>query len=71
MATLSHDPPQGRTHVGSRFEHKVIDTSRRIEQELNELGAQGWQVVGVTAKKQLLLAAPQAIILMRAVPPAG
>jgi len=49
----------------------VIDTSRRIEEELNELGAQGWQVVGVTAKKQLLLAAPQAIILMRAVPPPG
>jgi hypothetical protein len=32
---------------------------------LNELGAEGWQVVGVTTKKQLFIAPPQAIILMR------
>jgi len=38
---------------------------RGIEQELNELGAEGWQVVGVTTKKQLLIAPPAAIILMR------
>jgi hypothetical protein len=50
-----------------RYEYKVIDTGRHIEQQLNELGAQGWQVVGVTTKKQLLIAPPQAIILMRAV----
>jgi Domain of unknown function (DUF4177) len=50
-----------------RYEYKVIDTGKHIEQELNELGAQGWQVVGVTTKKQLLIAPPQAIILMRAV----
>jgi hypothetical protein len=48
-----------------RYEYKVIDTGRHIEQQLNELGAQGWQVVGVTTKKQLLIAPPQAIILMR------
>jgi Domain of unknown function (DUF4177) len=50
-----------------RYEYKVIDTGKHIEQELNELGAQGWQVVGVTTKKQLFIAPPQAIILMRAV----
>ena len=31
------------------------------------LGAEGWQVVGVTTKKQLFIAPPQAIILMREV----
>jgi hypothetical protein len=50
-----------------RFEYKVIDTSKRVEEELNELGADGWQVVGVTTKKQLFIAPPQAIILMREV----
>ena len=49
----------------NRYEYKVIDTGKHIEQQLNELGAQGWQVVGVTTKKQLLIAPPQAIILMR------
>ena len=48
-----------------RYEYKVIDTGKRAEEQLNELGAQGWQVVGVTTKKQLLIAPPQAIILMR------
>jgi len=48
-----------------QFEYRVIDTGRDIEKELNELGAQGWQVVGVTTRKQLLIAPPQAIILMR------
>lgn len=51
----------------SRFEYKVIDTGRNVESELNALGAEGWQVVGVTTKKQLLIAPPQAIILMREV----
>ena len=50
-----------------RFEYKVIDTAKHVEQQLNELGRQGWQVVGVTTKKQLLIAPPQAIILMREV----
>jgi hypothetical protein len=50
-----------------RFEYKVIDTAKHAEQQLNELGRQGWQVVGVTTKKQLLIAPPQAIILMREV----
>jgi len=53
-----------------RYEYKVVDTGRYVEQELNELGAQGWRVVGVTTKKQMLLAPPQAIILMREVEPA-
>jgi hypothetical protein len=34
-------------------------------EQLNEFGAQGWQVVGVTTKKQLLIAPAQAIVLMR------
>lgn len=49
----------------SRYEYRVIDTGKHIEEELNALGAEGWQVVGVTTKKQLLIAPPQAIILMR------
>jgi len=50
-----------------RYEYKVIDTGKHIEEQLNELGAEGWEVVGVTTKKQLLIAPPQAIILMREV----
>jgi hypothetical protein len=50
-----------------RYEYKVIDTVKHIEEQLNALGAEGWQVVGVTTKKQLLIAPPQAIILMREV----
>lgn len=53
----------------SRYEYKVIDTGRNIEAHLNELGEEGWQVVGVTTRKQLLIAPPQAIILMREVRP--
>jgi Domain of unknown function (DUF4177) len=54
-----------------RYEYKVIDTGRHIEDQLNQLGAQGWQVVGVTTRKQLLIAPPQAIILMREVQVTG
>jgi hypothetical protein len=54
-----------------RYEYKVIDTGRHVEEQLNELGAQGWQVVGVTTKKQLFIAPPQAIILMREIQLAG
>ena len=54
-----------------RYEYKVIDTGKDIETTLNELGRQGWQVVGVTTKKQRLIAPPQAIILMREVRQAG
>jgi hypothetical protein len=54
-----------------RYEYKVVDTSKGIEQRLNELGAQGWEVVGVTTKKQLFIAPPQAIILMREIEAAG
>jgi hypothetical protein len=49
------------------YEYKVVDTRKHLEAELNELGAQGWRVVGVTTRKQLLIAPPQAIILMREV----
>ena len=52
-------------HAIRRYEYKVIDTGERVEKELNELGAQGWRVVGVTTKKQLFIAPPAAIILMR------
>jgi hypothetical protein len=48
-----------------RYEYKVLDTGKDVERELNELGADGWEVVGVTTKKQLFIAPPQAIILMR------
>jgi hypothetical protein len=54
-----------------RYEYKVLDTGKDAEQQLNALGAQGWQVVGVTTKKQLLIAPPQAIILMRELEPAA
>ena len=67
MTTIAHEPRA----IMSRYEYKVIDTGKRIEEQLNELGAQGWQVVGVTTKKQLFIAPPQAIILMREVGPTG
>ena len=67
MTTIAHEPRA----IMSRYEYKVIDTGKRLEEQLNELGAQGWQVVGVTTKKQLFIAPPQAIILMREVGPTG
>jgi Domain of unknown function (DUF4177) len=51
----------------TRYEYKVIDTGKHIEEQLNDLGAQGWRVVGVTTKKQMFIAPPQAIILVREV----
>jgi hypothetical protein len=71
MTTISHERPQTRTDLVRRFEYKVIDTDKDLETDLNELGAQGWRVVGVTTKKQLFIAPPQAIILMREVQPTG
>ena len=53
------------SHGITRFEYKIIDTGKGVEKELNELGAEGWQVVGVTTRKQLFIAPPAAIILMR------
>jgi hypothetical protein len=53
-----------------RYEYMVIDTAKHVEKELNDLGMQGWQVVGVTTKKQLFIAPPQAIILIRELQPA-
>ena len=67
MATTSREPSESSVQATRRFEYRVIDTGKRIEQQLNKLGAEGWQVVGVTTKKQLLIAPPQAIILMREV----
>jgi hypothetical protein len=55
----------------NRYEYKVIDTGRDLERQLNDLGAAGWHVVGVTTKKQLLIAPPSAIILMRELQPAA
>lgn len=52
-------------HAIRRYEYKVIDTGKGVEKELNELGSEGWRVVGVTTKKQLFIAPPAAIILMR------
>jgi uncharacterized protein DUF4177 len=56
-------------HAIRRYEYRIIDTGDRVEEELNELGAEGWQVVGVTTKKQLFIAPPAAIILMRELQP--
>lgn len=61
MTTIAHEPRA----IISRYEYKVVDTDKRVEEQLNELGAQGWQVVGVTTKKQLFISPPQAIILLR------
>ena len=66
MATITHEPSRVR-YAMNRYEYKVIDTGKRVEEQLNELGAEGWQVVGVTTKKQMFIAPPQAIILMREV----
>ena len=55
----------------TRYQYKVLDTGKHVEDELNRLGAQGWEVVGVTTKKQLFIAPPQAIILMREIFPTG
>jgi hypothetical protein len=66
MTTITPTAPPP-AHATTRYEYKVIDTGRDLESELNVLGAQGWQVVGVTTKKQLFIAPPQAIILMREV----
>jgi hypothetical protein len=63
MAIAPHEPLVESTF--SRYEYKVIDTGKHVEDELNALGAEGWKVVGVTTKKQLFIAPPQAIILMR------
>jgi hypothetical protein len=71
MATISHELPRARTEITRRYEYKIIDTGKQIEAELNELGARGWRVVGVTTKKQLMIAPPQAIILMRELQPNG
>ena len=54
-----------------RYEYKVIDTTSTSRSSSNDLGSHGWQAVGVTTKKQLFIAPPQAIILMREVQPAG
>jgi hypothetical protein len=67
MATIAQEPPRTRGSAMRRCEYRVIDTDKRIEGQLNKLGAEGWRVVGVTTKKQLFIAPPQAIILMREV----
>ena len=54
-----------------RFEYRLLDTGKDVEHRLNALGAEGWRVVGVTTKKQLFIAPPQAIILMREVDTTG
>jgi hypothetical protein len=51
----------------TRYEYRVLDTVKTLEHDLNAHGRDGWQVVGVTTKKQLFIAPPQAVILMREV----
>ena len=63
MTLVSHEPLAGK--VARRYEYRIIDTGKHVEEQLNELGAAGWKVVGVTTKKQMFIAPPQAIILMR------
>jgi hypothetical protein len=65
MTSITHEPPRPAKTLTRRYEYKVIETGKNIEAELNQLGAAGWRVVGVTTKKQLFIAPPQAIILMR------
>lgn len=64
MATVAQELP--RVDV-TRFEYRVIDTGKDVESVLNRLGVEGWEVVGVTTKKQMFIAPPQAIILKREV----
>ena len=66
MTALTYEPPLA-ADAAKRFEYRVIDTGKDVEEVLNRLGAQGWKVVGVTTKKQLFIAPPQTIILMREV----
>ena len=49
------------------YEYRVLDTGKTLEADLNALGRDGWKVVGVTTKKQLFIAPPQAVILIREV----
>jgi hypothetical protein len=70
MATIEREPPAAGMST-RRYEYRVIDTGKQVEEQLNQLGARGWRVVGVTTKKQLFIAAPQAIILMREVAATG
>ena len=51
----------------TRYEYRVLDTGKTLEHDLNALCRDGWKVVGVTTKKQLFVAPPQAVILMREV----
>jgi hypothetical protein len=45
MATRPHELPLP-SHAARRFEYKVLDTGKHVEEELNALGAAGWMVVG-------------------------
>ena len=65
--TALTDEPRLAAQAARRFEYRVLDTGKNVEEDLNRLGAQGWEVVGVTTKRQLFIAPPQAIILMREV----
>ena len=71
MTTIAQEPPRAAAPAMRRYEYKVVDTDKHVEDQLNELGAQGWRVVGVTTKKQLFIAPPQATALRRAADPAG
>lgn len=71
MTTMAQEPQRAGAPAARRYEYKVIDTGKHVEDQLNELGAQGWRVVGVTTKKQLFIAPPQAIVLMREIDPVG
>jgi uncharacterized protein DUF4177 len=71
MTTMAQEPPRAATPATGRYEYKVLDTGKDVEEQLNKLGAQGWRVVGVTTKKQLFIAPPQAIVLMREFDSAG
>ena len=46
MTTISQEPPRAGVRIMRRYEYKVIDTGKRVEEQLNALGAEGWQSLG-------------------------
>ena len=70
MTTVSHEPPRARGMSGGATSTR-FSTPAPGSRTSNAPGAEGWRVVGVTTKKQLFIAPPQAIILMRELEPTG
>ena len=41
MTTIAHDPPSVRAHAVRRYEYKVIDTGKHVEDEAQRAGCEG------------------------------